>query len=208
MLRLAGFFCEKCNKSQSDGAILQVHHKEYILGKAAWDYDYSLCEVLCKGCHARRHGRIMPLEGWVCVGDDDLGSLSGECDRCGTSLRYEFYITHPLWYDMTVGTDCCDELTGTKEASDKKRLIERRKSFCDKSRWSVLKEKHSRNFKSVSVDIVRADDGFSIVANGQLGRMKFGDLLAAKIHVHGLFEGGELKAYLKQARDKKALTIS
>ncbi len=201
-LRLAAYRCEKCDRSQSEGAILQVHHKEYRPGLAAWDYDYSLCDVLCKACHARRHGKIMPTEGWICDGDNDFGDLIGECDRCGTQLRYEFYITHNLWHDMIVGTDCCDELTGTKEASDKRRLIERRKAFCDTSCWSSERGNLRRKFKNVEIDIVEKDGGFLIVADGKTGRQKFGDLLAAKIHVHSLFEGGELKDYLKRTREK------
>lgn len=205
-LRLAGNCCEKCNRSQSEGAILQLHHKEYHPGVAAWDYDYSLCEVLCKGCHARRHGKIIPNEGWIYDGDNDLDDLTGECERCGKQLRYECFITHPMWHDMIVGTDCCDELTGTKEASDKRRLIERRKAFCDVSRWSSVSGRFSRKFKNVAIDVVEKDGGFFIVADGKSGRLKFDASLAAKLHVHSLFEGGELKEYLDRSR-KRALKI-
>lgn len=203
-LRLAGYRCENCERSQSEGAILQVHHKDYLPGFAAWDYDYSLCDVLCKACHARRHGRIMPSEGWVCDGDNDLGDLVGECDRCGTQLRYQFFITHPMWHDMIVGTNCCDELTGTKQASDKRRLIERRKAFCDLSYWLPKSGQSHRKFKNVEIDIVEQEGSFFIIADGRTGRQIFGDQLSAKLHVHDLFESGKLKEYLKRQR-KKAL---
>jgi hypothetical protein len=195
-IRLSGNCCEKCQRSASDGAILQVHHREYILGKAAWQYEFTSCEVLCKGCHARAHGKIMPNEGWSFEGDNDLEDLIGECERCGNSIRYEFFVSHPLWHDITVGTDCCDQITGTVEATERRKLIERRKSFCSPMEWKIKNDIESRKFKGVSIDILRKSDKFIIRAEGKQGKREFKDALAAKFHIHSLFEDGKLKGYL------------
>lgn len=37
---------------------LQVHHKRYIDGLMAWEYSNDLLITLCKGCHAKLHGKI------------------------------------------------------------------------------------------------------------------------------------------------------
>ncbi|RYZ89028.1 MAG: hypothetical protein EOP04_07935 [Proteobacteria bacterium] len=34
---------------------LQVHHKRYIFGREAWDYDGKFLETLCKTCHLQFH---------------------------------------------------------------------------------------------------------------------------------------------------------
>ncbi|MCX7257277.1 MAG: hypothetical protein NTZ64_11205 [Polaromonas sp.] len=111
VIRLDGGACSNCGKTASDGAILQVHHKQYFSGRSPWDYPYNLCETLCKGCHAAEHGLIPPKFGWEHVGWDDLGELNGICECCGTSIRYIFLVQHPKWNPMEVGEICCDNLT-------------------------------------------------------------------------------------------------
>ena len=34
---------------------LQVHHKEYIAGRFAWEYDNSYLITLCSKCHSNLH---------------------------------------------------------------------------------------------------------------------------------------------------------
>jgi hypothetical protein len=134
-IELDGFKCVDCERYEFDGAVLQVHHKRYIKGNKPWDYAPDDCETLCKGCHAEKHGRIVPKSGWTYVCDDDLGDLSGTCEVCGTGLRYVFTISHDNWFDLEVGTICCDNLTGTKIASDKRKDVERKNRFVNSPRW-------------------------------------------------------------------------
>src|SRR5258708_7166064 len=108
VIRLDGGACRRCGRSEGDGAVLQVHHKEYIRGHKPWEYPYELCEAICKGCHASEHKLIAPKFGWEYVTDDDAGDLERTCDHCGTSIRYSFIIQHPNWPTMEVGTVCCD----------------------------------------------------------------------------------------------------
>jgi hypothetical protein len=139
VIKLDGGRCVRCNRSPADGVVLQVHHKSYIPGRSPWAYCQTECETLCKGCHAQEHGIIMPQSDWVLVASDDLGDMCGECEYCGTELRYIFAIVHPKWGSMAVGTDCCDRLTVTREASEyhesyiKKR--EQRVRFLNSKRW-------------------------------------------------------------------------
>jgi hypothetical protein len=73
----------------------------------------SDCITLCKGCHANEHGLVEPRSGWILVSMDDIGDLSGVCERkgCGSEIRYAHYIYHPKWGYMTVGSTCVEILT-------------------------------------------------------------------------------------------------
>nr|VFK49489.1 MAG: hypothetical protein BECKTC1821D_GA0114238_10796 [Candidatus Kentron sp. TC] len=136
LIELDGGACVRCGRRRDDGAVLQVHHKEYLKGKAPWEYPFGFFETLCRRCHAEEHGKIRPESGWEYVGEDDLGGLYGNCERCATEIRYVFFVQHPKWEPMAVGTICCDDLTGTKLASDKRKY-----DFC----------KHTYFFKKYSL---------------------------------------------------------
>ena len=118
VIKLDGQRCVRCSRGRSDDVVLQVQHKRYIPGRKPWEYTHSDCETLCKGCHAEELGIIMPSSGWLLLATDDLGDLNGNCELCGTALRYSYAIVHPGWGSMAVGTDCCDKLTGTTDASE------------------------------------------------------------------------------------------
>lgn len=52
VLENAGWKCEQCgNKEQ----MLHVHHKRYIKGRMAWDYELDNFEALCESCHKDNH---------------------------------------------------------------------------------------------------------------------------------------------------------
>lgn len=127
-----GYKCTKCGRGK-DEVILQVHHEIYLKGKLPWEYGTKDCTTLCKGCHATEHGIILPKIGWDYVFDYDLESLDGNCQNCGNSLRYVYLIAHEKWGFMEVGTHCCDYLTATEIASNKretqKRYKNRKKTF-------------------------------------------------------------------------------
>ncbi|MBX3593392.1 hypothetical protein [Sphingomonas sp.] len=117
-IKLHGGVCAHCLRS-GDEVVLQVHHESYVKGRLPWEYPYDECTVLCRGCHAKEHGEIMPSKDWEFVGEDDLGGLDGECEYCGKELRYTHMVTHPNWGTMIVGEKCCDNLTESTASTGK-----------------------------------------------------------------------------------------
>lgn len=58
----------------------------------------------------------LPQKGWELTAADDLGELAGECERCGTAIRYEHYCSHPqVSREVVVGCCCCGQLIGSPE---------------------------------------------------------------------------------------------
>ncbi|MFA5485445.1 MAG: HNH endonuclease [Candidatus Pacearchaeota archaeon] len=53
------YACSKCGRKESD-VVLQVHHTQYKIGLKPWEYAYSDCITLCKGCHASEHNITDP----------------------------------------------------------------------------------------------------------------------------------------------------
>lgn len=47
-----GFKCYGCESKEKT---LHVHHKQYIKGRQAWDYELSNFEALCEDCHKATH---------------------------------------------------------------------------------------------------------------------------------------------------------
>lgn len=194
--------CAKCLRSKSKDIILQVHHKQYIRGRDPWDYRYDECEVLCKGCHAKEHGIIIPSEGWDAVGQDDLGGLYGNCEYCGTALRYTHLIAHEKWPVIEVGIDCCDKLTASTEAStynlEYTNRIRRRKNFIESSRWiggTKIKQ------DGIYVVIIQRPDGKYInTLNGIQGQREHYSLLEAKMKIFDFIDSGKAHNYLLDRR--------
>lgn len=52
MLDAAEWMCECCGGAETT---LHVHHKRYIKGRMAWEYEDDQLEVLCAVCHAEQH---------------------------------------------------------------------------------------------------------------------------------------------------------
>lgn len=198
VLEMDGYACVKCKRTPPE-VVLQVHHKRYEPGKPPWDYPPNLCETLCKGCHAREHGEILPNEGWVLYAQDDLGGLYGECECCGTSLRHVFYIQHEKWEPIAVGTDCCDNLTGTTEATEHRKMLDRRKRFVTSKRWKrtplglLLKQG-----RALVIEIRRENDLYRICMNGVRGGKTFPSETAAKAFSFELIENGEAQNFAKR----------
>ncbi|WP_147297246.1 HNH endonuclease [Chromobacterium vaccinii] len=148
IISLDGGVCITCGRSRADGVVMQVHHKRYITGRKPWEYDTSDCETLCRGCHAREHGEIRPASGWQYFGEDDLEDLIGTCDLCGSTIRFVHHVQHEHWEPMGVGTVCCDNLTGTEEATTARRRLGRLKRFIVSDRWIYTTNSHEINFKN------------------------------------------------------------
>lgn len=198
VIELDGGACARCGKTRERGAILQVHHKQYIKGKAPWEYPPSLCETLCKGCHASEHGEIRPETGWDYVGDDDLGGLYGACDRCRTEIRYVFFVQHPHWEPMSVGIICCDDLTGTKIASDKRKYEDRLKRFIKSKRWSQDGDNYVIRQKQIDIRIVPEESGYRVHMNTTRGQKVYSSIEVAKIKVFDFIDSGDADNYFKK----------
>lgn len=55
VLGAAEFRCEMCGDSEST---LHVHHKQYIKGRMAWEYDAQELAAMCESCHEVAHSRM------------------------------------------------------------------------------------------------------------------------------------------------------
>jgi len=198
LIELDGGRCVRCNKGRSDGVVLQVHHRRYLPGKAPWEYPFELCETLCKRCHAEEHGEIRPDSGWEFVGQDDLGGLYGTCDRCGTDIRHVFFVQHPSWGPMSVGTVCCDDLTGTTVATESRKLDERLERFLSSTRWREEDGRHLIKQKQIEVQILPVTGGFRILMNTIMGKTVYPTLDAAKTRVFRFIETGEADGYFSK----------
>lgn len=144
------YTCIRCGKKCAPSE-LHVHHLNYVRGKKAWEYPDIELITLCKGCHSKEHGILPPSGGWEYCGEDDLGFLSGECERCGREIRYEHQIYHPKWGYMIVGSGCADLLTNSSEASEQeersKKLAQRFRRYVNSPRW-----KHHKNGYFIEMD--------------------------------------------------------
>lgn len=58
-LQLADWECENCGASSNT---LHVHHRRYVKGRMAWEYDNEELEVLCEGCHESEHSARSVLD--------------------------------------------------------------------------------------------------------------------------------------------------
>ncbi len=59
ILDRAGFACECCQDGEST---LHVHHKRYVKGRMAWEYDDSELVALCETCHEVAHAEMIELQ--------------------------------------------------------------------------------------------------------------------------------------------------
>jgi len=202
ILAADGYRCQQCGKTRNDGAILQVHHKSYSENKKPWEYPPSELYTLCKGCHASIHGHIKPRFGWHYLGDNDLGDLTGTCENCGTEIRYEHYIQHPKWEPLTVGTDCCDNLTGTKLASNRmesiKRFASRKIRFLKSPKWKQYSSESRITHHGIEVVIAQKGKAFGITMNTAAGNKQFSSMVEAKTAAFEAIENGKAQAYLQK----------
>lgn len=205
VIEMDGGKCVRCARSPADGGVvLQVHHKEYIRGRELWDYPTSMCETLCRGCHAREHGKIPPAAGWECVGFHDLEALDGECELCGTDIRYVFLVQIEGWPALEVGEICCDNLTSSQLASNHmdsvRRYESRRRTFIGSARWKLVADGGSElKQKGICIRIVSHASDFVIEANDLLGKQTFPTLAKAKSKCFELLETGALRDFLCRA---------
>jgi len=219
LVERVGFRCEKCGKRQSEGAILQVHHLHYVPNRVPWEYSFGSVEVLCKGCHAEIHGKIPPKSGWDFVCETDTGSITEQCDVCGTDIRYIYTVQHPDWGILDVGVECCDRMTSTDYASQHQKHISRywrrRSRFVKSPKWKNARGYEYRSYGGFEFMIkTKIIDGtyFIEVSSGKLqfqkGTKLFEHIDDAKGHIFDIVENGEAKWFWdKHVRRTRARKI-
>lgn len=62
VLQRADFHCERCGAGEST---LHVHHKHYVKGRLAWEYEDGELAALCEVCHAEAHDESAQLSAVV-----------------------------------------------------------------------------------------------------------------------------------------------
>jgi len=174
--------CRRCNNEQ----FLHVHHKYYTKGLKPWEYPVEAVETLCRGCHAAEHGIVdksLPGFGWEFIGEEDTGDLCSECELCGEPIRYEFTITHPEWGDLIVGTVCCDNLTGTSEASDRHKEAKARRKFVSSPLWRETINGWRRKIRGHNVRIYVFERRVGLVVNGVAANRYFDNELDLRMKI-------------------------
>lgn len=186
--------CARCGRDEHDGAKLHVHHLRYLPGRLPWQYPLEMCETLCAGCHAAEHGEIPPGEGWSLVAEEDLGDLAGNCQFCGTDIRYVFTVAHPRWVSLNVGSDCCDRLTGTAQASEierqRRNRAARRRAFVSSDRWLALNGSHRITYKDIDVRVFGYEPRYCLRIGGIHGRKHYATLDLAKLAAFDAIDSG------------------
>ena len=186
-LEQADFCCQRCGKE----GVLQVHHPEYVSGRLPWQYPIEHCQVLCRGCHAERHGKIPPSSGWFVLDSDlERNEPSDEqpCEYCRTTIRWHFEIYHPEWGSLIVGSECAENLSLGEEIKALRSYSRRLTKFIDSKRWKrnefgwVIKQKTYR------VLIRKYQEGHRIKIDHRRGDLYFETLKLAKIKAFEIVE--------------------
>lgn len=176
------FTCLKCGRKEPE-VVLQTHHKIYKLGLEPWEYPFSDCLTLCKGCHSREHGLVEPDSGWTLLSIDDLGEQSGTCERkgCGSEIRFEHIIYHPKCGYKSVGSTCIEYLTREDQFLSQEviKIYRKISDFINNSSWEegttqngkrYLVSKHSHN----QIRIYGKDNNYSFqIAIKRKGEKRF-----------------------------------
>jgi hypothetical protein len=150
---------------------------------------------------AKRCARAVTQQSWDFIGYEDLGEVVGNCDLCGTAIRYVFVVHHPHWPAMEVGEVCCDHLTSTQIATNHmesmRRFRDRQQRFVSSSRWEVASHgAHSIKQKGFAIQVEsRPDGGYRLRVNGRLGKKRFLCVEDAKKMVFEIIESGTAKKY-------------
>ncbi|MGH6964296.1 MAG: hypothetical protein ACREE0_07415 [Phenylobacterium sp.] len=204
MIKLHDGQCTTCGRAEPE-VVLQVHHRHYVPGRLPWQYGFDECDVLCRGCHGREHGKLRPNHGWRCLGYSDLEDLIGTCEVCGTGLRYVFLIDHPNWPALEVGEDCCDHFTDSVEASthmeSRRRYVSRLKTFVSSPRWKPGKGVHEIRQRKIDLAVRQDSEGFRLWMDGHRGKRIFASMLDAKATAFQLIESGEAAVFLRKKAD-------
>jgi hypothetical protein len=135
---------------------------------------------------------------WEYVGEDVREERDGVCDFCGNDIRFEHNLTHERWGDLTVGTGCSDFLTETKQATEAKKLLNRRLTFCDSRRWQeTAKGNWLYNGRGLEIQLrQQKETDFVVDVNGHKGKKSYKSVEEAKNRLFNLKNTGGLSKYM------------
>jgi hypothetical protein len=99
-----GFQCQECGDKTET---LNVHHKRYVKGRKAWEYEADDLVTLCETCHESRH-----------TADEALKDALAKSDDSGYTLRAVGYVRalHALYSCTTTTLDDAEEVQGAADA--------------------------------------------------------------------------------------------
>ena len=113
VLSLHGFECTNCGDKEKT---LHVHHKKYVKGRMAWEYEAGELDCLCADCHQREHDSRELLDRILAdVGGRGLdvivglaaGYLMGTLDL-DTDLAEEVERSHRMHFEIGLAATLLD----------------------------------------------------------------------------------------------------
>ena len=97
---------------------------------------------------------------------------------------------------MAVGTNCCDNLTGTNEATQHRKLLNRKKRFIESSRWKyTLRGILIKPYNYLVVEVIKDENNYKIHMNYVKGKKAFATEIDAKEFVFDQIENGKAKKF-------------
>ncbi|MCE9608865.1 MAG: hypothetical protein K8R23_01425 [Chthoniobacter sp.] len=185
--------CQRCGESE----LLQVHHPEYISGRKPWEYPIEHCEVLCRGCHAREHGKILPKDGWEIMHsdlEDNEPSDPVPCANCEREIRWHVTVYHPEWGETIVGTECAENLSLGSEMVALLSYHRRINAFIRSPRWKPVADGFVVRQKGYHVVVYEQDGAHWITIGAKIGKIPFATVDAAKQRVFEVIESRIMRA--------------
>ena len=99
---------------------------------------------------------------------------------------------------ISVGTVCCDNLTGTKEATLFRKRLERKCRFSKSKRWKELPSGLFIKQNQLEIEVQAESGKFRIYMNKVKGKRLFETIEEAKSFVFDSVEDGEAQAYFEK----------
>ena len=200
------YCCSRCGRKEAEGTTLQVHHKYYEQSKSPWEYAPKAFEVLCKACHAKEHGHIMPTDGWEYIDCEDMGEPCVDCEYPNCTydgqLRYVHTVYHPKWGYLNVGCEHANKLTATLQASEKERDAKQKTKDFDKflqaDKWIHFANRYIREYFEFLIIIKYTANDYELsIYNIPIGN-NHTSLLKAQIEAFNTCYNYSSKAFCEQ----------
>lgn len=93
-LEACGWKCLHCGDTDTT---LHVHHKRYVKGRMAWEYDASELVVLCDPCHKDEHHML-----------DELREFLAHVDTVDSLALLRGYFADARWFPPWIGSEAPD----------------------------------------------------------------------------------------------------
>lgn len=120
-LEAAGWQCWNCGDKETT---LNVHHRRYVKGRMAWEYDLSELAVLCEPCHETEHKERELLNFILAQGGSTaiaIGLLAGYLDAgidLDPGLAEMVKQADRMFYELGVAAYCLEAEVGRPGADD------------------------------------------------------------------------------------------